>query len=95
MSRTRCIAGSRVHVYRFLEKDDKLELQSDKFEQLKPGLSSYADDPKKAAESLKPLLEIALQTVPKDLQVRPSASLIDCRRLGRRGVDGPDSGVYA
>ena len=45
-----------------------LELQFDKFEQLKPGLSSYADNPPGAAASLKPLLDLALQTVPKALQ---------------------------
>lgn len=68
-------AGSRVHVYHFKEKDGQLELQSDRFEQLKPGLSHYADNPKKAAESLKPLIEIALETVPRELQARlPSLS---------------------
>eukprot|EP00891_Asterochloris_glomerata_P009175 jgi/Astpho2/9175/fgenesh1_pm.00137_%23_2_t len=60
--------GSRVHVYKFLENDGVLELQSDTFEQLKPGLSSYPDDPQKAAESLQPLLDKALATVPASLQ---------------------------
>lgn len=61
-------AGSRVHVYRFLKSKGKLDLQSDTFEQLKPGLSSFADAPDQAAKSLTPLLETALKTVPADLQ---------------------------
>lgn len=44
-------------------------LLSDTFEQLKPGLSSFADDPAAAAKSLEPLLAVAVKTVPKDMQV--------------------------
>ncbi len=63
--------GSRVHVFRFEQAGENgpLKLKSDTFEQLKPGLSSYADDPAKAAASLQPLLDTALKTVPKELQV--------------------------
>lgn len=60
--------GSRVHVFKFDTGKGALDLISDTFEQLKPGLSSYADNPVKAAESLKPLLDIALKTVPAALQ---------------------------
>lgn len=57
--------GSRVHIFKFTSgKKGLLELQFDKFDQLKPGLSSYADDPSGAANSLKPLLELAVSTVP-------------------------------
>lgn len=57
--------GSRVHIFKFtLGSDDSLELEFDKFDQLKPGLSSYADDPKAAAKSLGPLLELAVATIP-------------------------------
>jgi Golgi nucleoside diphosphatase len=49
--------------------DGQLDLESDTFEQLKPGLSFYADEPRKAAESLDPLMKIALNTVPEELQV--------------------------
>lgn len=61
--------GSRVHVVHFEQVKDTLELQSDSLQQLKPGLSSYADDPEAAAKSLEPLLEYALNMVPKDSQV--------------------------
>ena len=36
--------------------------------QLKPGLSSYANAPKDAAKSLRPLMDRALKTVPKAMQ---------------------------
>jgi hypothetical protein len=62
--------GSRVHVFKFNLVNGALHLESDTFEQLKPGLSSFADEPDKAAASLLPLLEIATNTVPKKLQVR-------------------------
>jgi hypothetical protein len=63
--------GSRIHVFKFRTSSQAgtSELMHDTFEQLKPGLSAYADDPQKAADSLKPLLETALKTVPKELQV--------------------------
>ena len=61
--------GSRVHVVSFLESKGTLELQNDALQTLKPGLSSYADDPQAAAESLQPLLDFALKTVPKAAQV--------------------------
>ncbi len=62
--------GSRVHVVSFLESEGTLQLQNDALRNLKPGLSSYADDPEAAAQSLAPLLEFALETVPENLQVR-------------------------
>ena len=37
--------------------------------QIKPGLSSYAEDAEAAAKSLEPLLYQALENVPKELQV--------------------------
>lgn len=63
--------GSRVHIYSFTKNAGQLDLDEDTFEQLKPGLSAYADSPQKAAESLQPLMQKALDTVPKDLQVCP------------------------
>ena len=64
--------GSRIHIFKFLVAGGQLELQFDKFDQLKPGLSSYKDDPPKAAESLKLLLDLALETVPQKLQASTS-----------------------
>ena len=58
-----------------MQSGGKLDLQSDTFEQLKPGLSSYADAPEDAAKSLIPLMESALKTVPTELQVQPSGPL--------------------
>jgi apyrase len=62
--------GSRVHVFRFSQRSQGLELISDTFEQLKPGLgdSGWNTDPKRAAASLKPLLEKAIEAVPTDQQ---------------------------
>lgn len=72
--------GSRVHVVHFKESQGVLELQNDALQHLKPGLSSYADDPEKAAQSLAPLLDFALKTVPEELQVlQPMGT--SCQRL--------------
>ncbi|KAH0719382.1 hypothetical protein KY285_015413 [Solanum tuberosum] len=62
--------GSRVHVFRFNSNLDLLNIGNDLelFLAIKPGLSSYADDPKAAANSLKPLLEKAEAVIPKNLQ---------------------------
>lgn len=49
--------------------DGRLDLDTDTFESLKPGLSSYDSDLAAAAKSLDPLLETALNTVPDELQV--------------------------
>lgn len=60
--------GSRVHIFKFSKaRKGDLELESDDFDQLKPGLSAYADEPEKGARSLKPLLERALKAVPDGL----------------------------
>jgi hypothetical protein len=71
--------GSRVHVFKFERGEGKgagaLKLISDTFEQLKPGLSAYRDDPSAAAASLKPLLTTALRAVPKELQAGTGLSL--------------------
>ena len=60
--------GSRVHVFKFVTSGGQLQLEFDKFEQLKPGLSSFAGEPSKAPLSLKPLLELAMATVPAKLR---------------------------
>ena len=50
--------------------DGRLDLHTDTFESLKPGLSSYDSDAAGAAKSLDPLLQTALKTVPDELQAR-------------------------
>ncbi|GMH13409.1 hypothetical protein Nepgr_015250 [Nepenthes gracilis] len=63
-------SGTRVHVFCFDKNLDlvpigrKLEL----FVQQKPGLSAYASDPQKAADSLGPLLRKAESVVPEELR---------------------------
>ncbi|XP_060562240.1 ectonucleoside triphosphate diphosphohydrolase 5-like [Ruditapes philippinarum] len=61
--------GSRVHVYKFQTSPDKpLELLHETFEEVKPGLSSYAADPLKAAYSLEGMVNTCVKEIPKDLQ---------------------------
>lgn len=70
--------GSRIHVFKFStgqQGSGALHLISDTFEQLKPGLSSYRDEPQKSAESLKPLMDIAVKAVPKAQQTSTGLSL--------------------
>lgn len=58
--------GSRVHVYSFDTSVSPPKLINEEFKMLKPGLSSYDTDAVGAAESLDPLLTIAMDTIPKD-----------------------------
>lgn len=58
--------GSRVHVYEFDVCSQPPALINETFEMLKPGLSSFDTDAIGAAESLDPLLKIAMDTVPSD-----------------------------
>ncbi|KAF8959002.1 Guanosine-diphosphatase [Entomortierella lignicola] len=60
-------SGSRIHAYKFNYCKATPELESELFEQIEPGLSKYDEDAEGAAESLDPLLEAALKTVPKFL----------------------------
>jgi hypothetical protein len=62
--------GSRIHIFKFKQQGSSLNLISDGFHQLKPGLSAFPDEPQKAAGSLKPLLEEAMKAVPAAQQVR-------------------------
>eukprot|EP00668_Euglena_longa_P040816 GGOE01053727.1.p1 GENE.GGOE01053727.1~~GGOE01053727.1.p1 ORF type:complete len:425 (-),score=131.18 GGOE01053727.1:407-1681(-) len=78
--------GSRVHVFSF---DASGKLVDEIFKEVKPGLSAYKD-PKEAAQSLVPLLEISMRAVPKDqrtctpLALKATAGL---RRLGRNKAE--------
>lgn len=58
--------GSRIHTYSFTRASGgKLDLLHEDFHPIRPGLSSYKDDPQRAADSLKPLLNRAMSRVPK------------------------------
>lgn len=81
--------GSRIHIFKFKQGSGKqLLLQSDGFHQLKPGLSSFADNPKGAADSLKPLMDEALKAVPAEQQVSLSGCVVGVWRV----CDGPAAG---
>nr|XP_002740456.2 PREDICTED: ectonucleoside triphosphate diphosphohydrolase 5-like [Saccoglossus kowalevskii] len=61
--------GSRIHVLHFVEDqtaNSHLRLVASVFEQVKPGLSSFAENATESLDGLKYLLAIALDTVPKN-----------------------------
>lgn len=66
--------GSRIHVFKLIHEDfdnnpetlDVKLINEELVHKIKPGLSSYAHDPDKAAESLKPLLDNAMRVIPEE-----------------------------
>ncbi|MCL4135169.1 UNVERIFIED_CONTAM: hypothetical protein GTU68_024562 [Idotea baltica] len=60
--------GSRVLAFTFYRSltDNSLKLDDELWHEVKPGLSSYKDDPVKGAESLLPLLTLAKTKIPRD-----------------------------
>lgn len=61
--------GSRVHVYEFQFCGEKLlNLLDEVFEQTKPGLSAFPEDPEEAVQSLVPLLRKTWRRVPRNLR---------------------------
>uniref|UniRef100_A0A7S1TM44 Apyrase n=1 Tax=Erythrolobus australicus TaxID=1077150 RepID=A0A7S1TM44_9RHOD len=60
--------GSRMHTFKFLRRNGKMELLNEDFLPIKPGLSSYKDEPEKAGASLRPLLERSKNLVPPHLR---------------------------
>lgn len=60
--------GSRVLAFEFHQsiKDRNLKLKSQLFEEIKPGLSSYADKPTEGADRLKDLIAKAQNFIPQD-----------------------------
>ncbi|AET39038.1 guanosine diphosphatase Ecym_3567 [Eremothecium cymbalariae DBVPG len=60
--------GSRVHVYEFNTCVEPPKLLKEYFKQLKPGLSSFDTDADGAAKSLDPLLDFAVENIPKDMR---------------------------
>ena len=59
--------GSRVHIYQFVKVSGAPlpQVENEEFIQLKPGLSSYADNAKEGARSLIPLLDAAVKVIPE------------------------------
>ncbi|XP_025831533.1 ectonucleoside triphosphate diphosphohydrolase 5 isoform X2 [Agrilus planipennis] len=84
--------GSRVLAFTFHKAylDDHLVLDKELFEYTKPGISSFADNPKKAVESINSLLEKAKHEIPEQywnktpLVLRATAGL---RLLPRKQAD--------
>jgi guanosine-diphosphatase len=60
--------GSRIHVYKFNNCNPSPSLEYEAFKMIRPGLSSYKNDPSAAARSLDELLDVAVKTVPKEFQ---------------------------
>ncbi|XP_060118231.1 nucleoside diphosphate phosphatase ENTPD5 isoform X4 [Heteronotia binoei] len=58
--------GTRIHIYTFVQRSPEKppELEGEIFESVKPGLSAYADQPWKGAETVRRLLEMAQEAVP-------------------------------
>lgn len=85
--------GSRIHVYRFSRCQDQdgtpslPKLIDEKFVKIQPGLSAYPNSPTAAAQSLKVLMQAAMDGVPADqractpIEVRATAGL---RLLGEK-----------
>ncbi|OLL21912.1 Guanosine-diphosphatase, partial [Neolecta irregularis DAH-3] len=59
---------SRIHVYTFKICNGMSRLEDEDWAELKPGLPYYITNPIEAAKSLDPLLEFAMEKVPKELQ---------------------------
>ncbi|TFK12529.1 alpha-actinin-3 [Platysternon megacephalum] len=59
--------GTRIHIYTFVQKNPEQppELEGEIFESVKPGLSAYVDQPEKGAETVKGLLKMAKEAVPR------------------------------
>ncbi|XP_048340849.1 nucleoside diphosphate phosphatase ENTPD5 isoform X2 [Sphaerodactylus townsendi] len=59
--------GTRIHIYTFVRRSPEKppELEGEIFESVKPGLSAYADQPWKGADSVRRLLEMAKEAVPR------------------------------
>ncbi|XP_075185596.1 nucleoside diphosphate phosphatase ENTPD5 isoform X1 [Anomaloglossus baeobatrachus] len=58
--------GTRIHIYTFRPSSTRpsLEIDGEIFESLKPGLSAFAQQPEQGAESVRSLLQLALDNIP-------------------------------
>jgi len=80
--------GSRIHVYSF--NSDTGALLNEVFVEVKPGLSSYST-PEEAAQSLKPLMEVAMNNVPKERHTSTPISLKATAGLRMLGTEKADA----
>lgn len=85
-------SGSRVHVFCFDQNLDLVHIgkELELFEQLQPGLSAHANDPKAAADSLLPLLDKAEKVVPKDVRQNTPVKVGATAGLRQLGVDASE-----
>jgi len=67
--------GSRVHAFKFEANGATLDLLDSAFKAIEPGLSSFAENPDQAGQSLIPLLEEAKAFVPADLYAETTVEL--------------------
>ncbi|RWS21578.1 ectonucleoside triphosphate diphosphohydrolase 6-like protein [Leptotrombidium deliense] len=60
--------GTRIHVFEFFENNifNEVTLEAEHFYTVKPGLSSYANNPLEAGTSLIPLLKVANTVIAED-----------------------------
>ncbi|KAA8917434.1 hypothetical protein TRICI_000383 [Trichomonascus ciferrii] len=80
--------GSRLHVFKFEHQGSAFpELKSGSFYQTIPGLSSYADDPELAAESLDDLFDAALKEIPRRYHSRTPVAVKATAGLRLLGAD--------
>ncbi|KAK6526871.1 Guanosine-diphosphatase [Arthrobotrys megalospora] len=80
-------SGSRIHVYRFNTCTSTPELENEGFKMIKGGLSSYADDPEAAAQSLDVLMDLAVTTVPDNYK---SCTPVAVKATAGLRLIGPD-----
>ncbi|CAH1424448.1 unnamed protein product [Lactuca virosa] len=85
-------SGSRVHVFCFDKNLDLVHIgkELELFEQLKPGLSAFASDPKAAADSLQPLLQKAEVAVPANKRQNTPVKVGATAGLRQLGVDASE-----
>lgn len=61
--------GTRLHLFEFSHdirrEHSPFQLERETFKEMKPGLSSYAEAPELAAESVRELLDLARRVVPQ------------------------------
>ena len=61
--------GSRIHIYRFNAcKTGMPALEDEIFHAIKPGLSSFEANPEESVNSLKDLMDLAMENVPQQFQ---------------------------